>query len=372
MRHDTGRTVAMWKNAWLPFSETFIRDQVYSMREWDVLKLGFENVSHGLLPADFAPYGQSLPEKAVRRIFGVHPFLRSYTRVIEERQSALIHAHFGSGGINSLPLARATGLPLITTFHGADTSFYGSRFPGVENRYRAGLRHLFQRGHLFIAASKYLADRLVAAGAPAAKVEVVYTGTKSVELLHVPTRSGVVFVGRLIAIKGVSHLFRAVAELGDPYAGTPITIIGDGPLRKELETLARRLDVNAKFLGRVPSAELPKILASHQIFCGPSLPSPRNTREGFGMVYLEAALQELPTVAYSSGGVTEAVAHGVSGLLAPEGDVQRLSKALKCLLKDETLRAELGKAGRRRVLSEFSLDIQTAHLEELYLGASTM
>jgi colanic acid/amylovoran biosynthesis glycosyltransferase len=371
---DAGqRTAAVWKNAWLPFSETFVRDQIDFLPGWDVLRLGFENLPDGLLKADYAPYPYSSLGKAVRLFLGVHPFLRSYLERLEHSGSSLIHAHFGSGGVNTLPLARETGLPLITTFHGADTTFYGSRVPGAERRYQLGLRELFDQGTVLLAASRYLADRLIASGAPAKKVEVHYTGTKAIELNQTgEERSGIVFVGRLIPIKGVAHLLQAVASIKEPGARkTPVTIVGDGPLREELELLARQLDVNATFLGRLPSLEIPTILARHQVFCGPSLPGARNTREGFGMVYLEAALQELPAIAYSSGGVREAVADGQTGILAPEGDIQALSKALSSVLQDEALRTELGKAARRRALREFDLNTQTARLADLYRSAST-
>jgi colanic acid/amylovoran biosynthesis glycosyltransferase len=373
MQEAVERTAAVWKNAWLPFSETFIRDQIDFLPEWDVLKLGFHNLPDGLLRADYAPYPHSSPGNAVRLLLGVRPFLRSYVEWLERSRSSVIHAHFGSGGVNTLPLARATGLPLITTFHGADTSFYGSKVPGSERRYQSGLRELFDRGTVLLAASRYLADRLIASGAPAAKIEVLYTGSNAIELVQTgEERSGIVFVGRLIPIKGVAHLLQAVSSMEEPLArNTPVTIIGDGPLRTELELLARRLDVNATFLGRVPSLEIPSILASHQVFCGPSLPSTRNTREGFGMVYLEAALQELPVVAYSSGGVVEAVADGQTGILVPEGDIQALSKALSSILRDKTLRTELGIAARRRARRDFDLTTQMSRLADLYRSVST-
>lgn len=371
---DAGeRTAAVWKNAWLPFSETFVRDQIDFLPDWNVLKLGFENLPEGLIRADYAPYPYSSLGKAARLFLGVHPFLGSYAERLGRTGSSLIHAHFGSGGVNALPLARRTGLPLITTFHGADTTFYSSKMPGIERRYQTGLGELFDQGTVLLAASRYLADRLIASGAPASKVEVLYTGTKAMELVQTGNeRLGIVFVGRLIAIKGVSHLLQAVASLGGPRSRTtPVTIVGDGPLRDELELLARQLNVNATFLGRVPSKEIPSVLARHQVFCGPSLPSTRNTREGFGMVYLEAALQELPTVAYASGGVMEAVEDGQTGILAREGDIQGLSKALNSILQDEALRTELGKAARRRALREFDLTTQTSRLAELYRSVST-
>jgi glycosyltransferase involved in cell wall biosynthesis len=88
--------------------------------------------------------------------------------------------------------------------------------------------------------------------------------------------------------------------------------------------------------------------------------------EGFGIVFAEAQACATPVVSFSTGGIPEAVAHGETGLLAPEGDWQSLASHLLLLLQNSELRMGLGFAGRRRVVSQFDLCKQTAVLEDLY------
>ncbi|NVC24690.1 glycosyltransferase [Kocuria salina] len=360
-------TVAVWKNSWLPHSETFIVGQTSSLKNWKVTTLGFHNLENGLMHADCAPFPNTPSGKALRRAFRTKARRNTYMRHLESADAALMHAHFGSGGIYSLPLSESHGIPHVTTFHGSDTHQFGSNIPGAESWYRRSLTSLFGRGDRFIAVSRYLADRLMAAGAPAEKIDVIYTGTPVLPAAVSSTRDGIAFVGRLIEIKGAEHLLRAVAAMKHPRARSiPISIAGDGPLRPELTRLASKLGLDCTFLGHLPKGDIPGFLARHSIFCAPSIPSARGTREGFGMVFLEASLQELPVVAYASGGVSEAVSHGLTGLLASEGDIEQLSSYLERLVLDPEAARAMGTAGRARVISEFSLELQTGALESLY------
>jgi colanic acid/amylovoran biosynthesis glycosyltransferase len=359
--------VAVWKNSWLPPSETFVVEQTSSLRRWKATTFGFHNVAGGLMHADCAPFSNTASGKALRRTLGTRVARSTYLRHLETTDTAIVHAHFGSGGIHSLPLAKARGVPHVTTFHGSDTHEFRSNIPGVEVWYRRSLSSLFERGDRFVAVSQYLADRLIASGAPAEKIEVLYTGTRVTPSEQSSTRNGIAFLGRLIDIKGAEHLLRAVAAMKNFRArATPVSIAGDGPLRPELMKLAAELGLDCTFVGHMSRRDVPKFLARHSIFCAPSIPSARGTREGFGMVFLEAALQELAVVAYASGGVREAVTHNVTGLLAEEGNVEQLSAYLECLVLDPAWAQALGKAGRARVVREFSLEHQTAKLEALY------
>lgn len=360
-------TVAIWKNVWLPKSETFIANQVQALNMWNATTIGFHNLPDALLRADFAPYSNTRIGKTRRRILGVRGKQRAYAEHINSTDSRLIHAHFGSGGIYTLQLAKRLDLPHITTFHGADTHLFGHFMIGSERWYRNNLNILFQRGDRFIAASQYLADRLISSGAPSGKVEVVYTGTRLLPRISVSKKQGIAFLGRLISIKGVADLLKAMALIKDvKIRSTPISIAGEGPLLHEMRDLAKSLGLNCDFVGHLPNQEVPAFLARHQLFCAPSLPSSRGTREGFGMVFLEAALQELPIVAYASGGVREAVAHGDSGLLAQEGNIEQLSKYIEHLLSNRSEADQMGRNGRNRVLTSFSLSQQTKLLEAIY------
>ncbi|MFB9715241.1 glycosyltransferase [Arthrobacter methylotrophus] len=351
----------------MPYTETFIRDQIRAIPDWEIVKVGFSNVEGGIDHADFAPYSTRVTDLVVRSVLGVHPYLNAYKKVLQDAGAMLLHAHFGPGGIEALPLSRAAGLPLLTTFHGADAALSRSRSPWARSRYPRNLSELFRHSAKLIAVSSHIADALLKNGAPAKKIEVLHTGTKIIPLRDSDDRQGIVFVGRLIDIKGPMELLRAMSLTDKEIRhSTPITIVGDGPLRGALETFARDRHLTVKFTGKVDSGLIPALLRSHSVFCGPSLPAKDGTREGFGMVFIEAALQELACVGYASGGVMEAVEHGTTGLLAPEGDIQTLSEYLVRLTRDEEFSANLGRNGRVRAKAMFNLDVQAENLAAIY------
>lgn len=354
----------VWKDAWLGPSETFIRDQILAMPDWDFLKVGFHRTKAPLVEADFAPYKNDAMSWNLRKALGTRLFRRRYMDYIQKHGASVIHSHFLSGGVNAASLAGELGLPLVTTLHNARIGFSQTHIKAAFRRlYDRRLQRLLSIGSKFIAVSNYVADSAIRAGVPASKVEILHTGTPIVDQVTVSKRQGIVFVGRLIEMKGAADLLEAVARLPSTLRDVPVTIVGEGSQRAGLEELARELRLNIRFVGWVPSSELPQLLAQHQVFCAPSKANSLGVQEGFGMVFLEAALQTLPCVAYESGGVVDAVAAEETGLLVPEGDIEELSWALSVLLSDERLANELGEQGRARVERSFNISFQAKKLE---------
>jgi len=117
----------------------------------------------------------------------------------------------------------------------------------------------------------------------------------------------------------------------------------------QLREFARSRGIAAEFCGDVPDARLPALYAAHDIFALTSIPL-RNSVEGFGLVFLEAAAAGLPALAHATGGVGEAVVDGETGLLTPPHDRAALASALARLVNDVALRRRLGDTARRRAL----------------------
>jgi glycosyltransferase involved in cell wall biosynthesis len=145
-----------------------------------------------------------------------------------------------------------------------------------------------------------------------------------------------------------------------------LVVIGDGPLRTELQTEARRLLGRCEFLGMQSAQVIKGWLSRSRVFCGPSIVAASGDAEGLGMVFCEAQAMRLPVVSFASGGIPEAVEHGVSGLLAPEGNEEILAEYIERFLRDDDLWMRASDAGRRRIESSFDLRIQTRLLEQKY------
>jgi glycosyltransferase involved in cell wall biosynthesis len=169
--------------------------------------------------------------------------------------------------------------------------------------------------------------------------------------LGVEGRFVVLSVGRMVRRKAHDLLLRAVAELareGEPVAAV---VVGDGPERGRLETLARELGVEdrVRFAGFVGERELGEYYAAADAFAMPSRRlAGRDGVEGFGMVFLEAGAAGLPVIGAATGGIPEAVDEGRTGLLVPEDDVRALAAAIRRLAQDPQTAKRMGQEGRHR------------------------
>jgi len=158
------------------------------------------------------------------------------------------------------------------------------------------------------------------------------------------------YVGRLVEEKGVQVLLNAVAGLDGNWA---LRLIGDGPYLETLKALSTRLRLEQRvtFESRVPSREMPRYLNGLDVLVLPSL-TRRNWKEQFGRVLVEAIACEVPVVGSSSGEIPNLIAD--AGLVFPEGDAGALRDALCRLMTEPSLRIELGRRGRARVLEHYT------------------
>ena len=363
----TGRpVVAVWRTELGAPSETFIVNQVAAMRRWRPVLVGLRRAQPSL------PLGEHLLldehgtwGRARRSLMWRAGWDAAAQAALSTPSVGLVHAHFAVDALAVRTSARLARCPLVFTAHGYDVTSHAPALTG--SPIRSGWGDLVGMASAVIAVSDHIAGRVEAMGVPTSKIVVRHIG------IPLPTpapydgpRKGVVFVGRLVEKKGVADLLEAVARLGEPLRSTPVRVVGDGPLRGELEDTARRLGLDVTFLGRQPPAVVADELARGRVFCAPSRTAANGDVEGFGMVFLEAAAAGLPVVTYDSGGTSEAVAHGRTGLVVPERDVEALSAALGSLLLDPARAQALGAAGRRRVVEEFQVGPMTAQLEDLY------
>ena len=145
-----------------------------------------------------------------------------------------------------------------------------------------------------------------------------------------------------------------------------LTLVGDGDLRQPLQQEAVNRGIQAEFVGTETAAQIRERLARCWVFAAPSITAESGDAEGLGMVFLEAQALNTPVVSFHSGGVTEAVDDGISGLLCREKDVTSFTENVAELLDNPALRQNMGAAGRKRIESEFDVRQQCAKLENIY------
>jgi glycosyltransferase involved in cell wall biosynthesis len=362
-------------------SETFIKAQAGALCEYEPVYAGSRRVAGLALPQEKVytvntggPLGKF--HELRFKILGSAPAM---VRRLGELRPVLLHAHYGPNGLRALPLARTLKLPMVITFHGGDVTttdlhhqktYLGFRY------YLANKAKLKTIDAIFIAVSKFLRQKLLEQGFPAEKVLVKYTGvdTKKFRPASTEDRPIILFVGRLVEFKGAEFLIKAASEVQRQFPAVELVLIGDGPLRKDLERLAKQSLRRYRFLGLQTSEQVCDWMNRASVLCMPSVTIRSGEAEGFGMVCVEAQTVGKPVVAFASGGLSEIISHANTGFLAEERDWQALAGYLMTLLQSPELRQRFGRAARELMLRQFDLEHCTRQLESVYgtvLGAHT-
>jgi colanic acid/amylovoran biosynthesis glycosyltransferase len=290
-------------------------------------------------------------------------------RLLAERPCEVILAHFGTNGARALRLRRAGALSgrIATVFHGFDISKKLAR--AGEDTYS----DLFREGELFLSISERWRSRLVELGCPPDRTVVHRMGIDCRKFAFSPRikdPSGpveIASVARLVEKKGVEYGVRAVAEVSRRNSSIVYTVVGDGPLRPNLEHLALQLGISdrVRFLGNRPHDEVVEVLRSASIFLAPSVTSADGDQEGIPVALMEAMSSGLPVVATEHSGIPELVEHGISGFLAPERDAGTLAVCLEQLIEHPELWPSMGEAGRRRVEADHDIEVLNDRLVDL-------
>ncbi len=175
-----------------------------------------------------------------------------------------------------------------------------------------------------------------------------------------PAEVVVLVVGALVRRKGHAVLLDAAARLAGRGVVARYVFCGDGACRDALARRAEhlRLGSTVQFMGW--RDDVPRLVGAADIVALPSL------HEGLGIAALEAMAAARPVVASRTGGLAEVVIHGSTGWLVAPGDGEALAEALDAAIRDPERRRQFGRAGRERVMAEFSMARMAARNEELY------
>jgi len=298
---------------------------------------------------------------------------RPYQRLLKRHRPSLIHAHFGIEGVYALPLAKRLKVPLVTTFHGFDATLATRALlcsPAWAN-YPLWRHKLAREGDLFICASAFIRERVLAMGFPEARTRTHYIGVdcRTIRPRELSEETPLILhVARLVEVKGTEYLLRAFAALARRYDGVKLLIIGDGPLRRSLQALATSLGVQdrVRLLGALRHEEVLSWMRKAAMLVLPGIRTATGRIEGLGMALLEAAATGVPAIGSRVGGIPECIVDGRTGFLVPERDEGALAGRMGELLDDPAMRHRMGAEGRALVERRFDIHGQTEALESLY------
>ena len=220
------------------------------------------------------------------------------------------------------------------------------------------LQRLLECAHV-ITVSDFVRSTAIDFGVPPERVTTVLNTMPPIEI-NMGERAGVrdefaipmdaVVIGqvcRMDPLKGVEDTIDAFSHVARRSDETYLMLVGDGPLRKSLHQQVERAGLSHRVRFTGLRSDVPRLLAAIDIFSHPSMGDP------CPLAVMEASATGIPVVAWAHGGIPEIVEHGVSGLLAPFGDLFALTQAMEQLAQDSALRLALGQAGRARVRVAF-------------------
>lgn len=179
----------------------------------------------------------------------------------------------------------------------------------------------------------------------------------------------ILFVGKLEEAKGIKYLLPAFKKVSEVIKGVKLVIIGEGPLRREMERYSKSNDMkkNIVILGIVKHRDLPPYFRAVDLTVTPSITTKR-WGEQIGMVNIQSMACGTPVVSTRSGAIPEYVKHGETGILVPERDVDNLASAIIKLLEEDELRKKLGGSARKYTVENFDAKKNVEANEKIVLG----
>jgi colanic acid/amylovoran biosynthesis glycosyltransferase len=373
-------TVASYCTTFLKPEMLHIYRQVTGLRRYDTFIVAKERTSAERFPFPDIEMVPRKPRKNfIRRFWLKHvrhlpPLyyrgeMQGMMRIFRRRRADLMHIYFGHTGVHLLPFIKGWGKPCLVSFHGADVMPRDH-----QPAYDGQLRELLQVTPLILARSLSLCDRLEELGCPPEKIRLNRTGIPLADYplqdRRIPGHGEWHFVQacRLIPKKGIATALRAFARFHERFPQSRFTLAGEGPMKREIEDLARQLGIAGavQLRGFLPQADLARLYAEAHFFVHPSEMTADLNQEGVPNSMLEAMATGLPVLATLHGGIPEAVDNGRTGLLVPERDDAALLQAMLDLAANPARAFDMGRAASDSVRLEFEQSKQIEKLESYY------
>lgn len=293
----------------------------------------------------------------------VLPLLISHALAIARvsRGCDLIHANWTFSAFAAGLGAAIHRRPIVCTVQGSDI-YRAARIPIAGFLSRRALRG----ARKVIALSASLAGGAAAQGVDPAKIAVIPNGVDTVRFHSngIPREPVLLFAGSLIERKGLRTLLSAMAVLHRRHPSHRLVLIGDGPLRAELETQARALGIGGivDFTGSLPPEEVAGRMRRAEVFVLPSL------EEGQGVALLEALASGTPAVAARAGGIPDVLSPAWGELVAP-GDSQALADSISGLIAAPARRLAMGRAAAAGVRADYDWPVIARRILAVYRAA---
>lgn len=351
---------------WAPDRVTVLTKKNHGWQEFDRLEsTECFKIIRRFRPLRSTHYGE-LPSAAL-------PLLQAFVRTMFWDVDVVVCGDLFPPGAISVLLKQTFGLPFIAHCHG-DDFLQAGRF-----RHQLRVRDIIYRAaDMVIANSEFTRQLLLEIGIPDFRIRKITPGVDCSEFAPSAADPDLVArfklqgalvlltVARLIPRKGHDMVLRAVAKLGHEFPTLRYLIVGCGPEEGKLRQLAGDLGIAGRvtFAGFVPQGQLPNYYRLSDVMVMPNREQ-MGDMEGFGMTFLESSAAGKPVIAGMSGGASEAVSDGVTGLIVDPTDLEEVTAAIRNLLVQPGMAEAMGAAGRQRARTQFDWKLRSAELREI-------
>ena len=295
---------------------------------------------------------------------------RIATDFLRSRNAKLIHAHFGTTGILTYRLKKRLCIPHITTFYGFDVSQLATH-----KKWKEQYIKLFQEGDMFLVEGKHMKSKLITLGCPEEKIQIQRIAIAVGQILfrpRKPKRKGktvFIFGGRFIEKKGLIYALKAFKKVRETNSNFEFRIIGDGPLKSEINAFIRENNMEryTLLLGFLNYKDYMKQMQEADIFIHPSITATDGDSEGGApTTILEAQAMGMPVISSYHADIPNIVIPGESALLSEERDWKRLAENIRYLLENQSEWEAMGKTGRNLMENRHNITVEVHSLEDKY------
>ena len=291
--------------------------------------------------------------------------------LIKREKINVINAHWiYPQGLVGIICKKLTGVPVVVIVHGTDVN------AAKKSRLLRSLcSYVFKNSDRISVNSSFIMDAVLAIDRGAVKkIELIPMGVDVNLFKPHPGNAArgaptVLTVGRLIELKGIAYLIRAMKDVVKRYPDAMLVIGGSGPEKENLEDLTNELGLNknVRFIGFIQNAELPGHYAAADVFVLPSINKDGLT-EALGVVLLEAMASGTPVIGSDVGGIPDIIRDGHNGFLVPERSPGPLAERIIELLSNEKLAEKFRVNGLNTIKDGFSWESISRRFDEINRG----
>ena len=313
-------------------------------------------------------------KKSIGKAFLFYSFLRKWKRatkkLVQEINPDIVHAHWLIPGGYVTRKALGKEPPLFMSMHGTDVFLIDKM--RIAQRLAKKAIHSAHNLHFVSEELRSIVERRYGDVGGRDFVLPMVFGLESFSRAASKPRETkrILFVGRLMEVKGVDVLIKAFSKFleNDSLSDYALDIVGDGPELDSLLHLARQEQIEEKivFHGSKQRNEIADFYANADLFVLPSKTTALGEKEGLGLVVLEAMMSGVPVIGTDCGGIKETIEHGKTGIIVAENDVDALHIAMVDLIKDVGKREQFSHHAHAEVTKKYSSESLVTAMKQWY------